>query len=166
MGDDFSKLVKLHFQFRFSQLPVLRLNLVSRFRLQGLGNGCWLDFAMRYSYRYKQAPYKQCSWNIEWNNLMFSWRTLWPHRTSCSSSRCSCGIGTCNNSTVFIGNCKTSQVCSWYLDFSPCITTPVVSDWIWHNDSTYVGCGLYESITHHFVGTNDARLLQAFALGL
>ena len=59
MGDDFSKLVKLHFQFRFSQLPVLRLNLVSRFRLQGLGNGCWLDFAMRYSYRYKQAPYKQ-----------------------------------------------------------------------------------------------------------
>ena len=61
MGDDFSKLVKLHFQFRISQLPVLRLNLVLRFRLQGLGNGCWLDFAMRYSYRYKQAPYKQCS---------------------------------------------------------------------------------------------------------
>ena len=92
--------------------------------------------------------------------------TIWPHRTSCSSSRCSCGISTCNNSTVFIGNCKTSQVCSWYLDFSPCFKTPVVSDWIWHNDSTYVGCGYYESITHHFVRTNDARLLQAFALGL
>ena len=29
-----------------------------------------------------------------------------------------------------------------------------------------IGCGLYESITHHFIGTNDARLLQAFALGL
>ena len=36
----------------------------------------------------------------------------------------------------------------------------------WHNDSTYVGCGYYESITRHFVRTNDARLLQAFALGL
>ena len=72
--------------FWLSQLPVLRLNLISRLQLQGLGNDCWLNFIVQGPPCYAQAPYKQ-HLPVLSEAFLLSWRTLWarltPHGKSC-----------------------------------------------------------------------------------
>ena len=70
--------------FWLSQLPVLRLNLISRLQLQGLGNDCWLNFIVQGPPCYAQAPYKQ-HLPVLSEAFLLSWRTLWPLLTSHSS---------------------------------------------------------------------------------
>ena len=62
---EFSELTELHFRFGFLQLPVLRLNLVSRLRFHGLGNDCWLNFIMQSFPCCTHAPYKQRTLSAE-----------------------------------------------------------------------------------------------------
>ena len=68
--------------FWLSQLPVLRLNLISRLQLQGLGNDCWLNFIVQGPPCYAQAPYKQ-HLPVLSEAFLLSWRTLSGHPTAC-----------------------------------------------------------------------------------
>ena len=89
---------------------------------------------------------------------------LWPQRTSHSSFRFLVFVALVHD-TLLTGNCEISQVHNQTFDSSPFFQTPAVPP---HSRAVewFVLAATDLKYRQRFIGANDAKLIQAHALGI